>query len=99
MSARREHRLRNLERRVAELETIAATPVFIHTKGDGGEDYVLEAVWSKEEADTHPDKRLSLPTAAWTARGASPSPMTRPRRSPTFPAWRTATASGTLMGM
>ena len=36
------------------------TPVFIHTKGDGGEDYVLEAVWSKEEADTHPDKRLSL---------------------------------------
>lgn len=60
MSARREHRLRNLERRVAELETIAATPVFIHTKGDGGEDYVLEAVWSKEEADTHPDKRLSL---------------------------------------
>ena len=46
MSARREHRLRNLERRVAELETIAATPVFIHTKGDGGEDYVLEAVWS-----------------------------------------------------
>ena len=25
MSARREHRLRNLERRVAELETIAAT--------------------------------------------------------------------------
>lgn len=37
MSARREHRLRNLERRVAELETIAATPVFIHTKGDGGE--------------------------------------------------------------
>ena len=36
MSARREHRLRNLERRVAELETIAATPVFIHTKGDGG---------------------------------------------------------------
>jgi hypothetical protein len=28
-----EHRLRNLERRVAELETIAATPVFIHTKG------------------------------------------------------------------
>ena len=63
MSARREHRLRNLERRVAELETIAATPVFIHTKG------------------------------------ASPSPMTRPRRSPTFPAWRTATASGTLMGM
>ena len=27
MSARREHRLRNLERRVAELETIAATPV------------------------------------------------------------------------
>ena len=56
MSARREHRLRNLERRVAELETIAATPVFIHTKGDGGEDYVLEAVWSKED----PDKRLSL---------------------------------------
>lgn len=56
MSARREHRLRNLERRVAELETIAATPVFIHTKGDGGEDYVLEAAWSKEEADTHPDQ-------------------------------------------
>ena len=54
MSARREHRLRNLERRVAELETIAATPVFIHTKGDGGEDYVLEAVWSKEEADFNP---------------------------------------------
>lgn len=29
--------------------------------------------------------RPSLPTAAWTARGASPSPMTRPRRSPNFP--------------
>ena len=60
MSARREHRLRNLERRVAELETIAATPVFIHTKGDGGEDYVLEAVWSKEEAE-HPPRQAAEP--------------------------------------
>ena len=53
-------RLRALERRVEALETIAATPVFIHTQGDGKEDYVLEAVWSKETADTYPDKRLSL---------------------------------------
>ena len=60
MSARREKRLRALERRVEALETIAATPVFIHTQGDGKEDYVLEAVWSKETADTYPDKRLSL---------------------------------------
>mgnify|MGYP000618137381 CR=1 FL=1 len=60
MSARREKRLRALERRVAELEAIAATPVFIHTQGGGKEDYVLEAVWSKETADTYPDKRLSL---------------------------------------
>lgn len=44
MSARREKRLRALERRVEALETIAATPVFIHTQGDGKEDYVLEAV-------------------------------------------------------
>lgn len=29
--------------------------------------------------------RLSLPTAAWTARGTLPSLMTRPRRSPNFP--------------
>ena len=35
MSARREKRLRALERRVEALETIAATPVFIHTQGDG----------------------------------------------------------------
>ena len=42
------------------LETIAATLVFIHTQGDGKEDYVLKAVWSKETADTYPDKRLSL---------------------------------------
>lgn len=55
MSARREKRLRALERRVEALETIAATPVFIHTQGDGKEDYVLEAVWSKETADTYPD--------------------------------------------
>lgn len=40
MSARREKRLRALERRVEALETIAATPVFIHTQGDGKEDYV-----------------------------------------------------------
>lgn len=60
MSARREKRLRALERRVEALETIAATPVFIHAQGDGKEDYVLEAVWSKETADTYPDKRLSL---------------------------------------
>lgn len=53
MSARREKRLRALERRVEALETIAATPVFIHTQGDGKEDYVLEAVWSKETADTY----------------------------------------------
>lgn len=127
MSARREKRLRALERRVEALETIAATPAFIHTQGDGKEDYVLEAVWSKETADTYPDKRLSLldrlkniftgghekrnstsgprllrlslPTAAWTARGTLPSLMTRPRRSPTSPAWRTATASGTRTGM
>lgn len=99
MSARREHRLRNLERRVEALETIAATPVFIHAQGDGKEDYVLEAVWSKETADTYPDKRLSLPTAAWTARGTLPSLMTRPRRSPTSPAWRTATASSMRTGM
>lgn len=99
MSARREKRLRALERRVEALETIAATPVFIHTQGDGKEDYVLEAVWSKETADTYPDKRLSLPTAAWTARGTLPSLMTRPRRSPTSPAWRTATASSMRTGM
>ena len=47
MSARREKRLRARERRVEALETIAATPVFIHTQGDGKEDYVLEAEWSK----------------------------------------------------
>lgn len=99
MSARREKRLRALERRVEALETIAATPVFIHTQGDGKEDYVLEAVWSKETADTYPDKRLSLPTAAWTARGTLPSLVTRPRRSPTSPAWRTATASSMRTGM
>lgn len=60
MSARREKRLRALERRVEALETIAATPVFIHTQGDGKEDYVLDAVWSKETADTYPDKRAGL---------------------------------------
>lgn len=60
MSARREKRLRALERRVEALETIAATPVFTQTQRDGKEDYVLEAVWSKETADTYPDKRLSL---------------------------------------
>ena len=37
MSARREKRLRALERRVEALETIAATPVFIHAQGDGNE--------------------------------------------------------------
>ena len=105
MSARREKRLRALERRVEALETIAATPVFIHTQGDGKEDYVLEAVWSKETADTYPDKRLSLLDrlknifTAWTARGTLPSLMTRPRRSPTSPAWRTATASSMRTGM
>lgn len=57
MSARREKRLRALERRVEALETIAATPVFIHTQGDGKEDYVLDAVWSKETADTYPGNR------------------------------------------
>lgn len=62
MSARREKRLRALERRVEALETIAATPVFIHTQGDGKEDYVLEAVWSKETADTYPDKRAGKPS-------------------------------------
>lgn len=31
--------------------------------------------------------------------GTLPSLMTRPRRSPTSPAWRTATASGTRTGM
>ena len=46
--------------RVEALETIAATPVFIHTQGDGKEDYVLDAVWSKETADTYPDKRAGL---------------------------------------
>ena len=54
MSARREKRLRALERRVEALETIAATPVFIHAQGDGKEDYVLEAVWSKETAAPTP---------------------------------------------
>lgn len=62
MSARREKRLRALERRVEALETIAATPVFIHTQGDGKEDYVLDAVWSKETADPTP---TSGP-ACWT---------------------------------
>ncbi len=51
MSARREHRLRNLERRVAELETIAATPVFIHTK-ETAERTTFWKPWSKEEAST-----------------------------------------------
>lgn len=60
MSARREKRLRALERRVEALETIAATPVFIHTQGDGKEDYVLDAVWSKETADTYHNKRAGL---------------------------------------
>lgn len=60
MSARREKRLHPALQRPEALETIAATPVFIHTQGDGKEDYVLEAVWSKETADTYPDKRLSL---------------------------------------
>ena len=52
MSARREKRLRALERRVEALETIAATPVFIHTPGDGKEDYVLEAVWGAKRQPT-----------------------------------------------
>lgn len=46
MSARREKRLRALERRVEELEAIAATPVFIHTQGDGKEDCVLDSLWT-----------------------------------------------------
>ncbi len=60
MSARREKRLRALERRVEALEAIAATPVFIHTQGADKEDCVLETVWSKETADTYPDKRTGL---------------------------------------
>lgn len=47
MSARREKRLRVLERRVEALEAIAATPVFIHTQGDGKEDCVLDALWTR----------------------------------------------------
>lgn len=60
MSARREKRLRALERRVEALEAIAATPVFVQGKGGGNDDLVVEAVWSKKTADAYPDKRLSL---------------------------------------
>lgn len=47
MSARREKRLRALERRVEALETIVSTPSFIITQGGGKTECVLDAEWSK----------------------------------------------------
>lgn len=60
MSARREKRLRALERRVEALETIAASPMLYLTQGEHKEGCTMDAVWSKVAADAYPEKRVSL---------------------------------------
>ena len=72
MSARREHRLRNLERRVAELEAEQAARGYLHANVEEMREKLKELKFTPTQAGR------AVPMDAWWTRTPSTQP---PRRS------------------